>query len=180
MKAMPENAIVGFLSELLALEYGYSPSEARQIRIAAVLHDTGKQFIPDHIKNKPSKLSPQEFDIMKTHTTLGFELLSCLHGDLGEKSKNIAFFHHERWDGQGYWRVPSHLLPRYVSVVSLCDVAVALLYRRPYKSPWPPVEVLAYLKSQAGIQFCPQLTDMFISLVRRDARISAIFMEVSQ
>ena len=181
MKSMPENAAVGFLSELLAIEYGYSQEEARQIRIAAVLHDCGKRFIPDHIKNKPGKLTPQEFQVMKTHTKLGYELLSNLHGDLGEKAKSIAYYHHEFWQGcDGYWGVPSSSLPRYVAIVSLCDVAVALLYRRPYKSPWPPEEVLAYLKSQAGSQFCPMLTDMFISLVRHDTRISAIFMEVSQ
>ena len=179
-KSVTENAAVGILSEILALECGYNPQKARQIRIAAALHDCGKKYIPDYIKNKPGKLTPQEFEVMKTHTKLGYDLLCCLCGDLGEMARNIAFYHHEFWQGQGgYWGVPSSSLPRYVGIVSICDVAVALLYRRVYKPSWPPEEILAYIKSMAGIQFCPDITDKFISLVRHDARISAIFMEVS-
>ena len=178
MKPMPENATVGILSELLALECGYTPAEALQIRIAAVLHDTGKQLIPDHIKNKPGKLSPQEFEIMKTHVLRGYEMLLCLRGGLGDKAKIIALTHHEYWNGQGYLGIPASILPQYVCIVSLCDVLVSLLYRRVYKPAWPPEEALAYIKSMAGIQFCPELTDKFISLIRCDTRIPAIFMEV--
>ena len=171
----PENAVVGQLSEMLALKCGYTPAEAIQIRIAAVLHDCGKSGIPKNILHKPGKLTAQEYEIMKKHTKIGFEMLSGLHGAFGEMAKNIALNHHEFWNGKGYWGVPSYTLPLYVSIVGICDVLTALLYNRVYKPSWPPNEALAYIKSQAGTQFCPELADTFISLVQNDKRVPAIF-----
>ena len=178
MNHKSENKAVGLLSELLALKCGYSPAEARQIRIAAALHDCGKSCIPNNILSKPGKLTEQEFEIMKQHTKIGFEMLKSLQGELGVKARNIVLNHHERWDGQGYWGIQAHTLPQYVSIVSICDVLTALLYKRVYKPSWPPEEALAYIKSQAGKQFCPELTDVFISLVRDDKRVAAIFMGI--
>ena len=174
----PENEAVGQLSELLALECGYTPAEAMQIRMAAVLHDCGKAGIPKNILDKPGKLTAQEFEIMKQHTKIGLEMLSGLHGAFGEMAKNIALHHHEFWNGHGYWGVPSHTLPLYVGIVGICDVLAALLYSRVYKPSWPPDEALAFIKSQAGTQFCPELTDTFISLVRNDNRLPTIFTGV--
>jgi putative two-component system response regulator len=179
MNAIPENKAVGMLSELLALECGYSPAKARQIRIAAVLHDCGKMYIPEQIINKPDKLNAHEKEIMKTHTMLGFNILSSLSGELGDWAKIIALYHHEWANRQGYWGVPSAALPKFVRIVSLCDVLVALLYNRVYKPSWPPLEALDYIKSMAGIQFCPEITDIFITLVQKDDRVAAIFKEVS-
>jgi len=176
---MPENKAVGILSELLSLECGYNPAEARLIRMAAILHDCGKQRIPKHIKDKAGKLTVQEIDVMKTHTKIGFDMLSCLRGEIREVAQNVALWHHEFWNGQGYWGVKSSALPRYVGIVSLCDVLVALIYRRVYKPAWPPTEALEYIKSMAGIQFCPELTDIFIWLIRGNSRIIAVFEEVS-
>jgi len=181
MSAIPEIKAVGILTEMLALECGYSPEKSRQIRIASVMHDCGKRFIPANIRDKPGKLTPQEFEIMKTHTTLGHEFLSSLYGELGQMARAIAMYHHEHFFGDGgYWGVPASTLPRYVGIVSLCDVLCSLLYRRVYKPAWPPEEALAYIQSKAGTQFCPELADIFIRMIRTKDCISAIFTEVSQ
>ena len=175
IKPMKENALIGILSELLAIECGYSPKEARQIRIAAVLHDVGKKFIPEHIKNKPDKLNAAEYEIMKTHTKLGAEMLSSLCGDLGEMARTIAMYHHEVWqDGGGYWGVPSYTLPHYVGIVSICDVFVALIStERLYKEPWSKEDAIKFIKSQAGTKFCPILADIFVSMIRSNGNMPA-------
>jgi len=130
---MSENKAVGMLAELLALECGYDPAKAKQIRMAAILHDCGKMHIPEEIQNKPEKLTDYEFEIMKTHTMFGFNMLSNLAGEVGKMAQISALYHHEYWNGHGYWGVPGYALPRYVGIVSLCDVLVALLNNRIYK-----------------------------------------------
>ena len=182
MDAISENKAVGMLSELLALKCGYSPEKARQIKIAAVLHDCGKKYIPKHIRDKPDKLTAYEFNTMKNHTKIGFDMLASLQGELGEMARMVSIYHHEHWRGQGYWGVPSCTLPRYVGIVSICDVFISLLNKRVYKAPWSPEEALEYIRDRAGTQFCPDLTDAFTSLVRHDTRVAAIirnFQEVS-
>ena len=175
-KPAPENAVVGRLSELLAVKCGYSSAEAAHIRMAAYLHDCGKARIPKSILDKPGKLTANEYEIVKRHTAIGYEMLSCLYGGLGAMARNIALNHHERWDGRGYWGKPVRALPPYVGIVAICDVLAALLHSRTYKPPWPPDEALAYIKSKAGTQFGPGLTETFISLVRGDSRVPAILM----
>jgi putative nucleotidyltransferase with HDIG domain len=172
-----ENKAVARLSELLALEMGVSPAKARQIKSAAALHDIGKQRIPPYVLNKPGKLDAHEFEIIKNHTKLGVEMLSSIQGALGEMATMTALYHHE-WHNPsfgGYWGVPTGYLPDYVSIVSICDVAVALVSKRSYKEPWPPVEVLAYIQNQAGTQFSEELVGVFIPLILNDSRVPAIF-----
>ena len=179
MKPLSEEAMVGILCELLALESGYSTKEARQIRMAAVLHDVGKKHIPKEILEKPGKLTPCEFEIIKTHTKHGAKMLSTLRGELGKYAREIALCHHEHIDGNGYWGLIGDEIPKHAKMVSLCDVLCALLYKRAYKPPWPPEEALEYIESLSGSQFCPELTNIFIPLIRNDERVSAVFKEVS-
>jgi putative two-component system response regulator len=178
MKPLSENWTVGILSELLARECGYNSITARQIRMAAVLHDCGKKYIPKEILEKPGKLTLAEFEIMKSHTKLGAELLSSLCGELGKYAQDVALWHHEHIDGGGYWGLRSHAIPKYVKIVSLCDVLAALLFSRRYKPAWPPEDALAFIQKQAGTQFCPELVKDFILLIRTDNRVPAIFSEV--
>ena len=179
MNAMSENKAVGLLSELFALECGYNTTTAKQIRMAAILHDCGKKYIPKEILEKSGKLNSCELELMKSHTKIGAEMLSSLRGELGDLARDIAHWHHEHVDGNGYWGLRSHEIPKHVQIVSLCDVLCALLFKRIYKPSWPPEEALAYIKSRAGTQFCPDLTNIFIPFVRNDSRVSAIFKEVS-
>ncbi len=171
-----ENKIVAGLTEIIALERGYSPAKARLIRNAAALHDVGKIKIPNSILTKPGSLTAREFEIIKTHTTKGVELLSSVKGELGEAAKLISLFHHEWHDPSagGYWGVPLSLLPDYISFAAIADVFVACCSERVYKAEWPTETVLEYLESQADTQFCPKLVKEFISLIRNDSRVSAI------
>jgi putative two-component system response regulator len=175
IRSFNENKTVARLSELLALTMGAPPAKARQIRAAAALHDIGKQKIPKSILNKPGELSAREFEIMKNHTLLGAEMLTSIQDDLGAIAVKIALFHHEHWDGNGYWGVPCRCLPDYVSITAICDVFTALTAKRCYKDAWPPNEALAYIQNQSGTQFSGELVGVFIPLIRNDERVSDIF-----
>jgi len=130
-----EDRIVGRLSESLALACGTEPTMAKLIGRAATLHDVGKFQVPTTILNKPAGLSPCEYKAMKTHTIWGANLLMQLPNDCGYKdlARDIAIWHHEKYDGSGYWGRRTNDLPYFVHIVTLCDVYTALTSSRPYK-----------------------------------------------
>ena len=173
MSALNENKAVGSLAGLLAAVNGASPGMARQIRSAAALHDIGKQKLPRELLDKPGKLEPHEFEIIKTHTTIGEQLLESVQGSLGEIARNCARWHHEWHNGGGYFGRRMSDLPFYVAYVSLADVFVALLSVRPYKDAWPSKDAVDYIQSRAGTQFAPELVKPFLWLVQNDNRVPA-------
>jgi putative two-component system response regulator len=173
MERFHEDAAVARLSERLALECGYSPGEARQIRTAARLHDIGKIAVPRNILDKPGPLTPEEMEAMKSHTILGAEMLAGLGGKIGKMVRNVCRFHHEWYNKAGYWGKAAGELPVYVPIVSICDVYMGLTSARPYKVAWPADTALEYMQNKAGTQFCPALTDAFCSMMRRGG-VSAI------
>ena len=124
------------LSETLAVRRGFSPVTARRIGKAGLLHDVGKIKIPKAILHKPGKLSKQEFEVMKTHTTIGAELMSSVQGEIGVVIRNVCLLHHEWHDPSlgGYWGKSTSNLPGYISIVSIADVFVALVSERAYKA----------------------------------------------
>lgn len=172
-----EDKAVARLAEIVALECGLHPTVTERLRAAAALHDIGKQRIPESILDKPGKLDEREFKVMKTHTVLGAEMLLSIQDELGGMARTICLYHHEWYDGSAYLGRRTDELPAYVSIVSICDVLVALLSERPYKHTWPPSEALGYIQNQAGTQFSPSLVKIFISLVRNDSRVLAIIRE---
>ncbi len=174
MRDFNEGITVARLSELLASERGYSPDDARQIHAAALFHDIGKQKISGSIIRKPGKLTTAEMEIMKTHTTLGAGMLMSIHGKLGVMARNICLWHHEFHNGKGYWGKLAGELPPYISIVSICDVYVALINAREYKTAWPQDAALEYIYNRAGTQFSRELADKFCSLVTGDNRVPAI------
>jgi len=178
MSGFNEEKAVARIAEIIVLEYGVAPAEARRIRTAASLHDIGKQKIPKSILEKPGKLTEQEFEIVKTHTTLGVEMLGSFQGELGEMARVTALYHHERYDGHGYWGKPISELPVYVAATAIADVFVALVCARPYKRPWPPLEAIEYIHNNAGTQFDPALAAVFLPLIQGDSRIRSLFEEV--
>jgi HD-GYP domain-containing protein (c-di-GMP phosphodiesterase class II) len=162
METYNENKAVGQLSEILALKYGFGTAKARQIRNAAVMHDIGKLLIPKSIIDKPGKLNSQEFEIIKTHTKLGADLLSSIKGEMGEVARACCLLHHERADGNGYWNYPADNLPDYIPIVSISDVFCSLVSKRPYKNAWSSEDALSYIHSNAGTQFSADLVEDFI------------------
>jgi putative two-component system response regulator len=170
-----ETAQVARISGLLALECGKSPTEVKNIRIAALLHDIGKQQIPEQILNKPGKLTSGEFEIIKTHTKLGARMLASLQGYLGKMVQNVCLYHHEKWNGLGYWGKRLGELPDYIQMVALADVYVALTSARPYKKAYPPEDALMYIRRQSGKQFGPEEARRFISLILKLLQDSGYF-----
>jgi len=175
MLVIDENAAVAQLSELFALSLGISPERARLINLAAALHDVGKESIPGHILNKPGKLTPTEYMLMKSHTKLGAQKLIGMPGELGEMARTACEFHHEWHNGEGYWQIPTSELPDFIPIIAIADVFVACCAKRSYKDPWPPEQVLDYLKSRAGTQFSSDIVDAFIHLIRNNEDAPAIF-----
>lgn len=159
---------VGRLASLLAKENGCDDEMIFMIDIAARLHDIGKVGIPDGILLKPAKLNAAERDVMKTHTTIGAEVLANSNISHMQTAEEIARFHHEWWDGTGY---PAGLagddIPIAARITALADVFDALAHKRPYKVAWSLDSTLTEIMSLSGRQFDPKLTDLFLGLVGR-------------
>ncbi|MCH5149767.1 MAG: HD domain-containing protein [Spirochaetales bacterium] len=135
------------------------------LRIAAMLHDIGKVGISDAILKKPARLNEDEYEIMKTHTTLGGDLFINIFNEVDQISRDVATCHHERWDGKGY---PNGLagenIPQAGRIVAIADVYDALISKRVYKDAWAEEDVLKYMREQAGSQFDAELIEIFASI----------------
>jgi len=171
-----ENRTVARLSELFALSLGISSTKARQIRNVASLHDIGKQRIDKCILNKKGRLAPEEFEIIKTHTKIGAQMLSSIRGEFGTMARAVCLWHHEWFNGGGYMGIPTSKLPYYIPIISISDVFVACCSNRCYKKAWPPKQVLEYLQNQAGTQFSYEIVKKFISLIRESDDVADIFV----
>ncbi|OIQ52238.1 Cyclic di-GMP phosphodiesterase response regulator RpfG [Pseudodesulfovibrio hydrargyri] len=147
----------------LAKAAGLDEEAVDLIHSAAPMHDVGKIGIPDHILTKPARLDHDEWEIMKTHTTIGAAIIGEHDNRLMVMARRIALTHHERWDGTGY---PEGLagedIPLEGRIVALADVFDALTSRRPYKEAWPEDEACAHIREQRGKHFDPELTDLFL------------------
>jgi putative two-component system response regulator len=159
---------VGKLSGLIAHEYGCDESTCFMIELAARLHDIGKIGVPDAILLKPDKLNDAERQIMRTHTTVGAELLSKSNIPHMQMAEEIARAHHEWWDGSGYpGNLSGNAIPLAARITAIADVYDALTHKRPYKEAWPVAAALSEITSLKGRQFDPQLTDHFLVLMDR-------------
>jgi putative two-component system response regulator len=125
-------------SRLLARAVGWEPEHANLLELAAPMHDMGKIGIPDGILKKPGPLSDEEWITMRTHSTIGMEILSKGAGPVFQLAATIAHSHHERWDGSGYpCGLRGDAIPEAARIVAVADVFDALTMKRPYKGPWP-------------------------------------------
>ncbi|RUM46149.1 MAG: two-component system response regulator [Hydrogenimonas sp.] len=153
---------VGEFSALLAKHYGWSDEEVELIRLAAPMHDIGKIGIPDAILLKPGKLSDEEFEKMKKHVTIGYHLLSHKQTPLLQLAAEIAYTHHEKFDGSGYPRgLKGDEIPISGAIVAIVDVFDALTSKRPYKEPFSMEKTLEILKDGREQHFHPELLDLF-------------------
>lgn len=148
-------------TRILCEALGMSDEEIWEVSSAAALHDVGKIMVPQDIINKPGRLTSDEFEIIKTHVAYGKKLLEKCQGELMQISADIAYHHHERYDGKGYMGVKGEDINLYARCVSVADVFDALVSRRPYKKAWKPEEAKAEILSQRGKQFDPHIVDLF-------------------
>ena len=156
----------------LAIALGVKPKQAEQMGADSILHDLGKLGIADNILLKPGKLTENEFEIMKRHTLIGARIIGDDEGF--KQASQIAMFHHERWDGNGY---PNGLkgmeIPLAARIVALVDVFDALTNQRPYKLAWPVEKSITEIKQGAGTQFDPRIVSVFLDSVDKKIKASA-------
>lgn len=148
-------------SRILACAWGLTEQQADDIFHAAPMHDVGKIGIPDSIMQKPSKLTDEEFAVMKQHPIIGAEILGDDDSNLIKLAKSISLNHHEKWDGSGY---PYGLVGEDISlegrIVAVADVFDALTSKRPYKEAWSVDKAIAFMQDQKGKHFQPKLIDL--------------------
>jgi two-component system response regulator RpfG len=134
------------------------------IELAAPMHDIGKIGIPDHILQKPGKLSLDELTIMKTHPLIGFRILQNSPSKYLILGATIALSHHEKYDGSGYpYGANGDKIPLEARIVAVADVFDALTSNRPYKTAWSNENSLAYLTANTGKHFDPACVDAFMA-----------------
>jgi putative two-component system response regulator len=151
---------------------------------SAPLHDIGKVGIPDRILLKPGRFTPEEFEIMKTHTTLGRDAIEAAERQLGMQvdflkyAKEIAYFHQEKWDGSGY---PDGIggddIPIAARLMAVADVYDALISRRVYKEGMPHAQAVGIIVEGKGLHFDPDVVDAFLALQDEFQAIAARFAD---
>jgi putative two-component system response regulator len=165
-------------AHLLGLAAGMSETEAELLMNAAPMHDIGKIGIPDQILKKPGKLTVEEFEIMRRHTTIGGEIIGDDTSELLQLARVVALTHHEKWNGMGY---PGGLaeedIPRVGRIVAIADVFDALTSVRPYKKAWTVEDSFDLLKNGSGEHFDPQLVPLFIDLLPELLKVKAQYAE---
>ncbi|HZG78422.1 MAG TPA: HD domain-containing phosphohydrolase [Paenibacillus sp.] len=167
-------------SYILALGLGIPQEDAEKLKLASPMHDIGKVAIPDAVLKKPGKLTDEEYDIMKTHTTIGYNLLKNSRRELLKIAAVVASQHHEKWNGRGY---PNGLKEEeihiYGRITAIADVFDALGSERVYKKAWELDRILNLFKEERGQHFDPKVVDAFFEqlpeiLKIRDAYQDAI------
>ena len=159
---------VGKLSSLIASGIGWSNEIARELEVAARLHDIGKIAMPDRILLTSKELQAAERHFMSTHNTIGAELLVKSNIPQLRMAEEIARYHHEWWNGEGYpTKLKGKRIPIHARIVALADVFDALTHGRPFSPPWPIDKALDEIRARKGTQFDPELTDLFLALVER-------------
>ncbi|MBF0481981.1 MAG: response regulator [Desulfovibrionaceae bacterium] len=159
---------VAKLSHFLAERVGLEPEEAKLLQLASPMHDVGKIGIPDSILNKPSTLTPEECEIIKSHTVIGHEILKHSERPLMKTAAIVARQHHEFWNGAGYPDGLSHGdIHIYGRITSVADVFDALTHPRVYRKAWGHERAVEYLQNQAGKMFDPELIRIFFADLRQ-------------
>ena len=168
-------------SKLLAVLYGLDETEANLIKEASPMHDIGKVAIPDHILNKPGKLTDEEYAIMKTHAQIGYDMLKHSNRPILKTAAIIAHQHHEKYNGKGY---PNGLkgdeIHIYGQITAIADVFDALGSDRVYKKAWPLEKILKLFEEEKGEHFHPKLTEIFLENIDAFLEIRDRFSDIKQ
>lgn len=156
---------IGAYAALVARALHWPPSAIELIRHAAPMHDIGKLGIPDRVLLKPGPLDGDEWEIMRTHTTIGEGILAGSESPLIQLGTKIAASHHEKWDGSGYPRgLGGEEIPMAARICAVLDFFDALTMKRPYREAVPADDVIGMMEEQRGSHFDPQVLDCFLRL----------------
>lgn len=153
---------VTFFSVSIAREMGLSPQELEDLRLSSILHDIGKIGVEDKILNKPAPLTKEEFEVMKTHAEIGYQILA--HVETMEKLLGGIRYHHERYDGKGYpLALKETDIPLFARIIAVADTFDAMVSHRPYRNGLPPKVAYDEIVNHAGTQFDPMIVKAFES-----------------
>jgi putative two-component system response regulator len=154
---------VGLIAASIGRQLGFEEAEIDLIRLAAPLHDIGKIGIPDGILLKPGKLEADEFELMKQHVVIGAGILSKGESPIILLAREIALFHHERWDGRGYCQgLAGDKIPLAARIVSVADAFDAMTHDRPYHGAISEEIACKRILECSGTQFDPAVVDAFL------------------
>lgn len=154
---------VAQISYELATRCGIPEDQAQLLKVASPMHDIGKVAIPDRILNKPGKLTADEFDIIKTHAEIGYNLLKNSNRPIIKAAATIAREHHEKWNGTGYPRgLKGEEIHIFGRISAIADVFDALAANRCYKDAWPMPKIIELFEKEKGEHFDPALTQIFL------------------
>ncbi|MFP4066339.1 MAG: GAF and HD-GYP domain-containing protein [Spirochaetaceae bacterium] len=198
------NRVAGYAVEIFerwATGRGYEEQEIERtkdnLRMAAMLHDVGKVAISDIVLKKPARFTPEEYEIIKSHTLHGARLFINKQSEFDDVAQVVALNHHENWDGTGY---PGHVdpdtgdptksgddgaplgkreeeIPLFGRIVAICDVFDALSSKRVYKDAWKEEDVLEEMRRLSGTKFDPELIDVFFKVLPNIRTVSSKFQE---
>lgn len=157
---------------LIATDYGLSQEEVEILTFASPMHDIGKVIIPDSILHKPGRLTTEEFDIIKTHASAGYDILKTSNRGLLKAASVVAHEHHEKFEGGGYPRgIKGEEIHIYGRIAAVADVFDALSAERAYKKAWEIEEIVSYFGEGKGKQFDPDLIDIFMNNIENFSQI---------
>jgi len=173
------------IATTLAQRHRFDDEFIEHVFLFSPLHDIGKIGVPDHILKKPHRLTPEEFEIMKSHVVKGRQIIDSILRDFGLDSirhadimRNIASYHHEAMDGTGYPNgISGDQIPIEARIITVADIFDALTSRRPYKSGWSNDEAFAMLRELAGLKLDKECVDALIGNREAIEKIQAQFKE---
>lgn len=153
--------MVGRVSALLSRKLRMNEEAVEEIELFAKLHDIGKVGIPCEVLNKPGRLTAEEFEVIKTHTEIGYQLLS--HLNISKLGGDIVRYHHEKWNGQGYRGLSREEIPVAARIVAVADVYDALRMERAYKNAMTHEEAMEIILKDSGEHFDPAIVNIFLN-----------------
>lgn len=163
---------IGHFAGLLGETFGLPASDVELLQLAAPMHDIGKVATPDSILLKPAALTAVEWQVMREHTTVGYNLLKDSKSTLLQKGAEIALTHHEKFDGSGYpGGVRGDAIPLFGRITALVDVFDALTSERPYKKGWSIAQATDRIQQDSGSHFDPALVSAFLGVLPQAAEI---------
>ncbi|MEF3693320.1 MAG: diguanylate cyclase [Acholeplasmataceae bacterium] len=156
---------VGHFCKMIGLKLGLNKEDLDVLELAGLYHDIGKISIPDAIINKPGRLTKDEYEIIKTHTSIGYQILKA--ADEYSGLAEYALYHHERWDGQGYPRgLKGNEIPLFARIINVADSFEAMTADRPYRKGMSIENALTEINRCIETQFDPNLAEIFINMIK--------------
>ena len=163
---------IGLYAWQIAQQLGWRGRKLEDIRLAAPMHDIGKVGIPDSILQKPGKLTPEEFEVVKRHTIIGVKILAGANSPLLHMAADIAMSHHEKWDGSGYPEgLAGEAIPLSARIVAVADVYDAMTHDRVYRPAIPEAQTLEIMQEARGKHFDPSVFDAFLEVLSQFRKI---------